>query len=566
MRLERRIVLSISLGIVTVLGLSEVVRQTYDAQRLADFQERNPERVEAAMHATLAPIAESVQSAIEDVMAEGSMELLDRMLVRQQRVTSILDVSLFNAMGKATHGSRADLVGRRLEASIVDGIRHRGRRVERVSGDAFEVYQPFVATEACTRCHADWTKGEVGGVLGLRISKASFLETQKDLLHSTQDLKQSGIVLGTSVSAGLLMVLVLLVQALVRKQIIRPLGVATAFVETISRGDLTKDVDASLLRRADEYGALARAMAAMAERLRTMLRNLASGAQTIGIAAAGLSDIAKQTATGVERVSSKTEAAALAAADASSYAMAIASSIDAAEQGLSAASTATETMSVRVAEVVAHSERAKQTTEHATSKAVSISSSMVSLDEATQSIGHVTETITRISAQTNLLALNATIEAARAGALGKGFAVVAAEIKELAQQTANATQEVKDKIASVQSSTATAMADLDGISAVIQEVGGTVSETAQAMTNQAETSQQVVSQLGQATSGVSDANRSAGSAAEASLAIANDIVEVNDCIGEIRRGGEQVQESAAKLLGLADNLTKVVEEFKLPDA
>ncbi len=72
---------------------------------------------------------------------------------------------------------------------------------------------------------------------------------------------------------------------------------------------------------------------------------------------------------------------------------------------------------------------------------------MKDLGRAAQEIGQVTETITSISAQTNLLALNATIEAARAGAAGKGFAVVANEIKELAQQTAAATEDIKRKIA-----------------------------------------------------------------------------------------------------------------------
>ena len=75
---------------------------------------------------------------------------------------------------------------------------------------------------------------------------------------------------------------------------------------------------------------------------------------------------------------------------------------------------------------------------------------MHQLGTAAQEIGKVTETITNISSQTNLLALNATIEAARAGTAGKGFAVVANEIKELAQQTASATEDIKSKILGVQ--------------------------------------------------------------------------------------------------------------------
>jgi methyl-accepting chemotaxis protein len=89
-------------------------------------------------------------------------------------------------------------------------------------------------------------------------------------------------------------------------------------------------------------------------------------------------------------------------------------------------------------------------------------------------IGKVTETISEISSQTNLLALNATIEAARAGAAGKGFAVVAGEIKALAQQTATATEDIKNRISGVQNSTSSGIAEIEKISRVIFEVSDIV--------------------------------------------------------------------------------------------
>ncbi len=95
---------------------------------------------------------------------------------------------------------------------------------------------------------------------------------------------------------------------------------------------------------------------------------------------------------------------------------------------------------------------------------------MTALGMAAQAIGQVTETITEISGQTNLLALNATIEAVRAGEAGKGFAVVANEIKELAKQTAEATQAIKGKIEDVQTPTASTVTEIDQISTVINGV------------------------------------------------------------------------------------------------
>ena len=123
------------------------------------------------------------------------------------------------------------------------------------------------------------------------------------------------------------------------------------------------------------------------------------------------------------------------------------------------------------------------------------------LGSAAQEIGQVTETITNISSQTNLLALNATIEAARAaGAAGKGFAVVANEIKELARQTAGATEDIKAKISGVQSSTGGAISDIGRIVNVIQEVGGLVANIAAAIEEQATVTRDVAGNIAQARS------------------------------------------------------------------
>ena len=149
-----------------------------------------------------------------------------------------------------------------------------------------------------------------------------------------------------------------------------------------------------------------------------------------------------------------------------------------------------------------------------------ITEEMQKLGKAAQEIGQVTETITNISAQTNLLALNATIEAARAGTAGKGFAVVANEIKELARQTAEATEDIKARIAGIQNSTGTAITDIGQITAVIKEVGGIVSSIAAAIEEQATVTKDVAGNIAQASAGVRDANYAYPQTAEVSKAIA----------------------------------------------
>jgi len=175
----------------------------------------------------------------------------------------------------------------------------------------------------------------------------------------------------------------------------------------------------------------------------------------------------------------------------------------------------------------------------------------------------VTETITAISSQTNLLALNATIEAARAGEAGKGFAVVANEIKELAKQTAAATEDIKTRISGVQQSAGGAISDIDKITAVIEEVGTIVAVIAEAIAAQAALTQEVVGNIAEASTGVNDANEQVAQTAAVSREIAREIAGINVAVSEIRQGEEQVQNNAAQLAQLAEELKNLVGHFKV---
>ena len=197
------------------------------------------------------------------------------------------------------------------------------------------------------------------------------------------------------------------------------------------------------------------------------------------------------------------------------------------------------------------------------SQAQAISSMMQQLGTAAREIGKVTETITDISSQTNLLALNATIEAARAGAAGKGFAVVANEIKELARQTATATEDIKAKISGVQNSTGSAMADIEKIVGVIEEVGAIVAGIAAAIEEQSTVTKDVAGNIAQASAGVKEANERINQTAGVSKSIAQDIAGVNAAMREISESGEQAQSSAQDLSQLAEQLKAMMAHFKM---
>jgi methyl-accepting chemotaxis protein len=354
----------------------------------------------------------------------------------------------------------------------------------------------------------------------------------------------------------------ILIGIFIVRSVARPIGVGVGLLGKISTGDLTCEVSPDLRGRKDEAGDLGRAMQAMTENLRSMVQEMNGGVSAMAFASQSLASIAESTLASVKDMSSRTSTVAAAAEESSANTTSVASSMEEASSSLASVATATEEMSATVGEIAANSEKARAISEEATAQAESISAMMQQLGLAAQEIGKVTETITDISSQTNLLALNATIEAARAGAAGKGFAVVANEIKELARQTATATEDIKAKIAGVQNSAGGAIADIEKIAGVIKEVSSIVSSIAAAIEEQATVTRDVAGNIAQASAGVKDANERVSQTASVSKSIAQDIAGITTGVDSIAEGGKQVQESSSDLSQLGEQLKNIVGRFK----
>ena len=350
---------------------------------------------------------------------------------------------------------------------------------------------------------------------------------------------------------------------MVSRSITIPIMLGVSILQRISAGDVSQNVPESMSGRLDELGDLARAMQAMSENLRRLLGGISSGIQTLAAAATELSAVSKETASGTASMSDRAHTVAAAAEQASANTMSIATGMEQSSSSLASVASATGEMSATVGDISANTSKARSISEQATGQAQTITEQMQKLGLAAQEIGHVTETITNISAQTNLLALNATIEAARAGTAGKGFAVVANEIKELAKQTAEATEDIKKKIAGIQNSTGMAITDIGQITTVIKDVGMIVSSIAAAIEEQATVTKDVARNIAQASGGVRDANERVSQTAEVSRSIARDIAGVNASVSDIRRGGEDVQASAVELSKLAEHLGAQVGQFRI---
>ena len=217
-------------------------------------------------------------------------------------------------------------------------------------------------------------------------------------------------------------------------------------------------------------------------------------------------------------------------------------------QGIRTLSVNTEEMTATIKEISKSSTQASEMSRKATTDADQTSTIIANLGDASQEIGQVIKTISAIAQQTNLLALNATIEAARAGDAGKGFAVVANEVKELAKQTAVATDDITKKIENIQNSTRLATVSVSEINSVIKSLNEIAISTASAVEEQAATTNEVSRVIGESNEGLTS--------------IVQSIQGVSKGAEESSTSATQTLEAAKQLSNLANNLKQMVLEAK----
>ncbi|HUI53828.1 MAG TPA: methyl-accepting chemotaxis protein [Bryobacteraceae bacterium] len=398
----------------------------------------------------------------------------------------------------------------------------------------------------------------------IKSAVADYLQFRQKRMELFDQERKSNVAQMKALIIGLGVISLIPVIVLLRvltRSIVKPLGVAANHLDHIAHGDVSGDVSAEYLNRADEIGLLAKGMQAMCESLRELLKDITNGIYVVSSSSSELSANSGQMSEGGQRASNQAHAVAAAAEQMTANVVSVAAGMEQTTTNLSSVASATEQMTATIGEIAGNSEKARHITEEATRQAARISEQMNQLGTAAQEIGKVTETITEISSQTNLLALNATIEAARAGSAGKGFAVVANEIKELAQQTAAATEDIKARIAGVQSSTAGGISEIEKVSHVIHEVSDIVASIAAAIEEQSTVTKDIARNIGEATTGVREANVRVSESSTATQQIAREIAGVDQATREMAEGSEQVRTSATELSKLAEQLQTTMSRF-----
>jgi methyl-accepting chemotaxis protein len=342
--------------------------------------------------------------------------------------------------------------------------------------------------------------------------------------------------------------------------IVRPIQKAVAFTNRLAEGDLTQKLENI---HKDEAGLLLDALNRMSESLRQMFEDIASGSRNLTASSTGLSKISEQISGNSEQVTERTSGAAAATEEMNANLRGIAAATEQATTNIQMIVAAAEEMSATIRDVSKNTAAGSQTTSLAVTKARDVSKQVDELSRAALEINKVTETIAEISEQTNLLALNATIEAARAGDAGKGFAVVAGEIKALAHQTAQATQEINARIGGIQDTTRDSVNAIESILEIINEINTTVTSVAAAIEEQAVTTQEISNNVTQASSGLTEVNENINQATLVSDEVTENVTSVNQSMEEMKADSRHVMTSAGELSVLAETLNEMINRFKL---
>ncbi len=381
-------------------------------------------------------------------------------------------------------------------------------------------------------------------------------QSDKSLMATTATAKRNLII--TSILA---LAVGILLATFITRYITAKIHHLVDFAGTLAQGDFTARVD---FQQKDELGVLASALDRTCLKLGALFQTLSDEIVHLSTGIQSLEIVARQMASNSTDVSEKSNTVAAAAEQMSANLNTITAASEEAFSNINMVAAAAEEMTSTVSDIAGNSEKARTVTAQAVEKAGSTSEKVVRLGHAADKISKVTEVITEISEQTNLLALNATIEAARAGEAGKGFAVVANEIKELARQTADATQDIKHKIEDIQQSTGDTVSEIEHISEVINQINSIVDSIATAVDQQAQATQEIASNINQASQGNQEVNQSVSQVSEFSSKIAMDIAKVHEIAAEFSSDSQMVSTNTSEMAQFIGKLKDMMGHFKVP--
>jgi methyl-accepting chemotaxis protein len=367
-----------------------------------------------------------------------------------------------------------------------------------------------------------------GGALDTLTEVETVDGARTDLAVDATQRGQRNLMITVSVAA---IIAAVFVGVLVAQAVVGPLLRVRRVLAELADGDLTGDPQVTTR---DEVGQMASALVSANVSLSRTVGTIVRSAGTLGVAA-------EQLATGSRQIVRR-------ATDSAAQAGVVADSADSASRSITAVTSGASEMGIAIGEIARRAELAARVAADAVGVVTGTSVTVQELGRSSADIEQVLKAITSIAAQTNLLALNATIEAARAGEAGKGFAVVAGEVKELAQQTARATEDIAQRINTIQTTSTEAARAISRIGEVISEINAHQEAIAAAVEEQTATTGEM--------------SRSMSEAADASTHIASTITTVASSARDTETEIVKSQTVISTVTSLSGELQDLVKHFR----
>ena len=369
-----------------------------------------------------------------------------------------------------------------------------------------------------------------GKILGAADAIKKSAKQRLAALHVRQSAAQASATRLLWLAGGIAVVLGALLAWSVTRSLVRKLDRIRSVADALRERDLTRSTD---LTSTDEIGRTGAALDEAVAAVRTLIDGLAASADGVAASSEELSASAAQISASAQETSMQSGVVSGAAEEVS--------------RSVQTVAAGAEQMGASIREIASNAAEASDVAARAVAAAETTTATVAKLGESSAEIGNVVKVITSIAEQTNLLALNATIEAARAGEAGKGFAVVANEVKELAQETAKATEDIARRVLAIQGDTTAAVSAIEEISTIVAQISDRQTTIASAVEEQTATTNEM--------------SRSVQEAASGSTQIAENITGVSAAADSTTQALGQTRTAVDELSRMAADLRSTVGRF-----